>query len=286
MNKKHLVAILFLVKIFVFFGITHLHPPKLVNKVLADTIVQTELNTSLIKDKDSLPLGLIQLQVAYPDFIDSVGSNYLIWKDGTKLVFDDGKEKTSYETILNDADLQDQMELKYPKGEIYKIPHINFDPGRIRNEAFFKMMYGNSLKEVNENLVTIMWLPNTVNKHLQVTRINGVDIKLIAISEELDNIPHLNKYLNNPGGSFYWRNISGTQRLSMHSFGIAIDINVNHSNYWMWSGQQNADSIPYVNRVPLEIVAIFEKYGFIWGGKWYHYDTMHFEYRPELLVEL
>ena len=27
-----------------------------------------------------------------------------------------------------------------------------------------------------------------------------------------------------------------------------------------------------------------EKHGFIWGGRWYHYDTMHFEYRPELLV--
>jgi type I restriction enzyme R subunit len=24
-------------------------------------------------------------------------------------------------------------------------------------------------------------------------------------------------------------------------------------------------------------VQIFEKRGFIWGGKWYHYDTMHFE---------
>ena len=34
----------------------------------------------------------------------------------------------------------------------------------------------------------------------------------------------------------------------------------------------------------MEVVEIFEKYGFIWGGKWYHYDTMHFEYRPELLV--
>jgi peptidoglycan LD-endopeptidase CwlK len=33
----------------------------------------------------------------------------------------------------------------------------------------------------------------------------------------------------------------------------------------------------------MEIVAIFEKHGFIWGGKWYHYDTMHFEYRPELM---
>ena len=30
--------------------------------------------------------------------------------------------------------------------------------------------------------------------------------------------------------------------------------------------------------------ARFETHGFIWGGKWYHYDTMHFEYRPELLM--
>jgi hypothetical protein len=35
--------------------------------------------------------------------------------------------------------------------------------------------------------------------------------------------------------------------------------------------------------MPHEIVDIFERHGFIWGGKWYHYDTMHFEYRPELL---
>ncbi len=33
----------------------------------------------------------------------------------------------------------------------------------------------------------------------------------------------------------------------------------------------------------MEIVKELEKYGFIWGGRWYHYDTMHFEYRPELL---
>nr|WP_310556777.1 M15 family metallopeptidase [Flavobacterium sp.] len=35
--------------------------------------------------------------------------------------------------------------------------------------------------------------------------------------------------------------------------------------------------------MPQKIVAIFEKYGFIWGGNWTHYDTMHFEYRPELI---
>jgi len=31
------------------------------------------------------------------------------------------------------------------------------------------------------------------------------------------------------------------------------------------------------------LIAIFEDHGFIWGGQWYHYDTMHFEYRPELI---
>ena len=46
---------------------------------------------------------------------------------------------------------------------------------------------------------------------------------------------------------------------------------------------QETDKIKYVNRIPKEIVKVFEKHGFIWGGRWYHYDTMHFEYRPELI---
>jgi len=40
----------------------------------------------------------------------------------------------------------------------------------------------------------------------------------------------------------------------------------------------------HINEIPWEIVHIFEKHGFIWGGKWYHYDTMHFEYRPEMIA--
>ncbi len=28
----------------------------------------------------------------------------------------------------------------------------------------------------------------------------------------------------------------------------------------------------------------FERHGFIWGAKWYHFDTMHFEYRPEIIA--
>ena len=36
--------------------------------------------------------------------------------------------------------------------------------------------------------------------------------------------------------------------------------------------------------VETRIGEIFERHGFIWGGKWYHYDTMHFEYRPEFFI--
>ena len=79
--------------------------------------------------------------------------------------------------------------------------------------------------------------------------------------------------------------------VKVHSYGIAIDININinttYSNYWLWSNPNcsETDKIQYTNRIPIEIVKVFEKHGFIWGGKWYHYDTMHFEYRPEFFID-
>ncbi len=219
----------------------------------------------------------------YPDFIQSVEKNTLIWKDGTKMIFDD-REKKTYEKMIDSADLQDQLFQKYPLLKAFRTPALNEDPGRIRNEAFFRKMYGSTKEEVEKNLTEIIWLPKNVNIKLKITRINGVAEKLQKISDELDNREDLLPYLVNSGGTFNWRPIAETNRLSTHSFGIAIDINVSKSDYWLWDTKGKKDVLPvYKNRIPLEIVEIFEKYGFIWGGKWFHYDTMHFEYRPELL---
>ncbi len=80
--------------------------------------------------------------------------------------------------------------------------------------------------------------------------------------------------------------IAGTSRVSAHGSGIAIDIAVEQTDYWRWGGKASGGRIAYKNRIPLEIVHIFERHGFIWGGRWSHYDTMHFEYRPELLPPL
>ena len=36
---------------------------------------------------------------------------------------------------------------------------------------------------------------------------------------------------------------------------------------------------------PAAIVSAFEAEHFVWGGRWNRYDTMHFEWRPELFCE-
>ena len=70
----------------------------------------------------------------------------------------------------------------------------------------------------------------------------------------------------------------------MHSFGAAIDLNTRYADYWIWAGGKPGRVPHYNNKYPMKIVDAFERHGFIWGGRWYHYDTMHFEYRPELLA--
>ncbi|WP_240488652.1 M15 family metallopeptidase [Labilithrix luteola] len=53
------------------------------------------------------------------------------------------------------------------------------------------------------------------------------------------------------------------------------------SNYWEWEKKPDG-SFTWKNSIPQAIVDAFESERFIWGGRWAHFDTMHFEYRPEL----
>ncbi len=229
--------------------------------------------------------GLHCLLKAYPDWLVKAEGNTLIWKDGTRTVYDDGQTKPDWETTLNRASLRDQMAQCYPRGAT-KPPAVDYDPGRARHEAFFFKMYGATPEAVRAKLVPVVWLPKHLNQKLFVTSVNGINQKLQAVSDELDKLPdELLQYLQNPGGTFNWRVIAGTTRQSTHSFGATIDINVKLSDYWRNDKPNAAGVYPYKNRIPYEIVDVFARHGFIWGGQWYHYDTMHFEYRPELLAD-
>jgi len=234
---------------------------------------------------DTIPPTARKLIDSYKDFITGFSNNHLVFKDGTRMLWDDGTKNKSFKMLLEQPDLKDMFIQKYPAGILKSAPAKNSDPGRIRYEPFFSKMYGASENEVEKHLTEITWCPKLVGQKIRVTKINGIDKKLALVSKELDEHPELKKYLTHIGGTFTWRNISGTHRHSMHSFGMTIDINTTYSDYWEWACKctdENA-AIKYKNRIPQIIVDIFERHGFIWGGKWYHYDTMHFEYRPELI---
>jgi hypothetical protein len=89
-----------------------------------------------------------------------------------------------------------------------------------------------------------------------------------------------------------WRTIAETQTRSYHAYGVAIDILPKSlggkETYWIWASRNKPEwwNIPYSDRFhpPAAVIKAFESRGFVWGGKWLFFDTMHFEYRPEILL--
>ena len=215
---------------------------------------------------------------SYPGTVVGVTGGKVTFRQGGAAIVDDGVARDHFRK-LEAGDVEDSLQQLYPAGPCETRPAVNFDPGRIRSEAFMTLMYGGSKEEVARNLVPVKWFGET----LRVTRVNGVDKALEAVRDELVPRSDLRKYLTPSAGVFNWRKVSGQANLSVHSFGAAVDLNTKFADYWIWSGGKPGRVPVYKNKFPMEIIEIFEKHGFIWGGRWYHYDTMHFEYRPELL---
>ncbi|HHZ08917.1 MAG TPA: M15 family peptidase [Rhizobiales bacterium] len=234
-------------------------------------------------DLDARVEGLV---AAYPDTISGRDGNDLVLRDGTRLPLSDGRTDKSFDTLLNRPDIGDMFAFRYPAGEPAAPPALNHDPGRIRVEALFRALYGDCRKgEVAGRLRTVKWLPRHGGGTVTLTQAQGAADALERVSRELDELPAaFVRYLVPIGGTYNCRAIAGTERMSMHGYGAAIDINIKHTTYWQWVKPGPDGTYRWSNQIPAEIVDIFEKHGFVWGGRWYHFDTMHFEYRPELAL--
>lgn len=235
------------------------------------------------KPKD-IAIHLKRLVSAYPDSISGYDNEFLLLKNGMKFRISDNRTDKTFKELLERPDIDDMFYVSYPRGTVPKQPEKNADPGRVRFEPLFVAMYGDCNKrEVVKNLRTIRWLPKHGGPGIMVTTINDVDKALEKVSRELDELaPDFIRYLTPTPGVYSCRKIAGSSARSMHAYGAAIDINLKYSNYWRWTSNNRSEP-KWQNQIPIQIVRVFEKHGFIWGGYWYHYDTMHFEYRPELL---
>ncbi|NDW06116.1 M15 family metallopeptidase [Jiella pacifica] len=224
---------------------------------------------------------LAALQSAYPGAVAAIEPDALVLADGSRIAVDDGRQK-DHEEKLAAADVEDMLSQIYPIGacDDGQPPERNFDPGRIRNDAVFRAIYGATRQAAEANLARVDWF----GAKLPFATAGGADAALKSVERELSAEPDLKAYLVPSAGTFNWRVVAGTKRLSAHSFGAAIDLNTKYADYWLWSGGKPGNVPRYRNKFPKRIVDVFERHGFIWGGKWYHYDTMHFEYRPELIA--
>jgi hypothetical protein len=102
-----------------------------------------------------------------------------------------------------------------------------------------------------------------------VTGNKGMLPQLRAALTEIQRTPGLAATIHPDqyGGCFVPRFIANdpAKGLSLHSWGMAVDLNV---------PENQRGTAGHMNR---QVVAIFKKWGFAWGGDWNYTDPMHFE---------
>lgn len=101
----------------------------------------------------------------------------------------------------------------------------------------------------------------------------------------------------NNSSCFNFRTVLGTDKLSEHSFGSAIDINpiqnpwinpVKYKNnmfmYYFDKISKRRYNVSDLGTINKDVVAVFSKYGFEWGGNWNKPDYQHF-YKMDKYME-
>lgn len=70
------------------------------------------------------------------------------------------------------------------------------------------------------------------------------------------------------GGAYNFRTMRGSNKLSMHAYGCAIDFDPENNPLGKsWRA----------GMIPQQAVLIFEQHGWVWGGHWSRPDAQHFQ---------
>lgn len=162
-----------------------------------------------------------------------------------------------------------------------------------RSPLFFDALWQAHTKDESQKQmkdITFLNFKTTVHE--------GINVPLALVEKQIlgeaKNDSQVRSWINNIDTitCWNWRTIADTQTRSYHAYGVAIDILLKSQGgketYWLWAARRKPEwwNIPYSDRLhpPVKVIKAFESQGFIWGGKWLFFDTMHFEYRPEIFL--
>lgn len=231
--------------------------------------------------RDSMKQDILCLMLAYGDAVEDVIKDnkdnvYLVTVSGKKILYDDKLKKSSEEKFQN-TDLQDMMEEIYPIETKKELMPLDKNPGRCRVYSLLSEVYGDNRSKIEGNLKSIGAVQfNCKNKAAEELRSALLEIQNLKKSNVYSSVYPLN-------GTYNYRVIAGTNKLSPHAYGIAIDLNRDKRDYWKWASREEGQK--RLSIYPKEVVDIFQRHNFVWGGKWGHFDTLHFEYRPEIILK-
>ncbi|WP_243156348.1 M15 family metallopeptidase [Clostridium sp. C8-1-8] len=242
--------------------------------------VQAKEQDNYIK---TMKQDLLILMMAYPTYITGVERSndnvYIVMKSGKKIIYDDKRPK-SFEQKLASPDLQDMLEQIYPLESIDGLVADKFDPGRMRVYELLHEVYGYGQAQIEKNL-------KSVAGGMRFNCQNNAADNLNIVIKNLNQLAKVNGKAASDiypfNGTYNYRIIAGTGRLSPHAFGLAIDLNRDSRDYWQWASLEQGDK--RIKGYTKEIPKIFEENNFVWGGKWRHFDVLHYEYRPEIIMK-
>lgn len=147
-------------------------------------------------------------------------------------------------------------------------------PTKCPHQAELMQRYGRTEDEVRRELTSVTYRNIPLRKERTYSVHELVKPKFEAAFERIKNIDY--DISSDPaGGAFFWREQRGNPCLSLHSFGIALDINPNRNpmclkGSWCFDHPQTD--------IPAEVRQAFLDQGFKWGGNWKSKkDYMHFE---------
>lgn len=222
----------------------------------------------------------------------------LYWAGGRMLSKDDLPRAAAFWPLFYNYPAEVPDPACFTKEEVERIRERTSPQNRREtaggSQAFFDAIYDCSSRCTTEQHIKAMrFFGKSISVHediISALRLVETDIQQLAPQEA-----EVRAFVNNIGriDGYNWREITDRSSRSFHSYGIAVDIlpkNWGQKNiYWAWRRDKDPNNwmlLPLDRRwmPPASVIRIFERHGFIWGGKWTVWDNMHFEYHKELTI--
>lgn len=208
-----------------------------------------------------------------------VGNIWIYLQDGRMLTEDNLPHQSLYQSIFYD----------YPLGRLIELPEYQELP--VRSSDFLDHLFGTTELKLREQCDWVPFLSHKayMNRFCEES-LRKVEAEILNVAERDTEVQDFIENLQIIY-SFQQKKVNGSDNASYHSYGLALDLvpvsyDRKHAN-WKWSTAFTDEwhLIPLDRRwsPPQKVIDAFERNGFVWGGKWSHFDAIHFEYAPEII---